>query len=182
MVRVERRAIAAARNAGAAAARASILGFVDADCRIHPRVFASIFRALEDPRVGMGASGIRIERSSLGIAVTVAVFLPIVRLMGIDGGLVFMRREDFEAAGGYDESRLVAEDVDLLLRVRKRVRARGQRFRRLADVPTIASARKFDRHGEWHMLHAGVAMAWVRAFRPARFDAAVRRYWYDDRQ
>ena len=181
VVRVERRAIAAARNGGAAAAAAPVLCFVDADCRVHPRVFAALFAALDDPRVGMGASGLRIERSSPGIAVTVALFLPIVRLMGIDGGLVFMRRDDFEAAGRYDERLLVAEDVDLLLRVRRLCQARGQRFRRLAGVPTIASARKFDRHGEWHMLRAAFAMAWDRLFRPARFDAAVRRYWYDDR-
>lgn len=181
VVRVERRAIAAARNGGAAAATAPIVCFVDADCTVHPRVFATLLEALEDPKMGMGASGIRIERSSLGIAATIALFLPVVRLMGIDGGLVFMRRGDFEAAGRYDESRLVAEDVDLLLRVRRVCRARGQRFVRLRGVPTTASARKFDRHGEWHFIRAAFAMAWDRTFRPARYDAAVRRYWYDDR-
>jgi glycosyltransferase involved in cell wall biosynthesis len=181
VVRVERRAIAAARNGGAAAATAPVLCFVDADCRIHSRALTSVLEALEDPQVGMGASGIRIERRSLGITVTIALFLPMVRLMGIDGGLVFMRRDDFEAAGRYDESLLVAEDVDLLLRVRKRCRARGQRFQRLRGVPTTVSARKFDRHGEWHFLRSALALAWNRAFRPARFEAAVRRYWYEDR-
>ena len=181
VVRVEKRAIAAARNGGAAAAAAPILAFVDADCTLHPRALAATLEALEDPAVGMGATGIRIERRSLGILVTVGLFLPIVRVMGIDGGLVFMRRDDFEAAGCYDESLLAAEDVDLLLRVRKRCRARGERFARLRGVPTIASARKFDRHGEWHFLRSAIALAWDRAFRPARFDAAVRRYWYEDR-
>jgi glycosyltransferase involved in cell wall biosynthesis len=181
VVRVERRAIAAARNGGAAAASAAVLCFVDADCRVDAGIFRAVLAALEDPRVGMGASGIRFERTSAGIAVTVGLFMPIVRIMGIDGGLVFMRRDDFEAVGRYDESLLVAEDVDLLLKVRKRCRARGQRFIRLEDVPTIASARKFDRHGEWHFLRTAFAMAWNRAFRPARFDAAARRYWYEDR-
>jgi glycosyltransferase involved in cell wall biosynthesis len=181
VVRVELRAIAAARNGGARAAASPILGFVDADCRLHPRVFERLLAAMEDPRVGMGASGLEFERSSAGIATTVAFFKPIVRLMGIDGGLVFMRRDDFIAAGGYDESLLVAEDVDLLMRVRKRCRARGQRFRRLEGVPTVVSARKFDRHGEWHMLGSALGMAWDRVFRPRRFEASVRRYWYEDR-
>ena len=181
VVRVERRSIAAARNGGAAAATAPVLAFVDADCRVHPQVFEAILAAMQDPEAGMGASGLEFERSSAGIAATIAFFKPIVRLMGIDGGLVFMRRDDFEAVGGYDEALLVAEDVDLLLKVRKRCRACGQRFRRLDGVQTIASARKFDRHGEWHMLGSALGMAWDRVFRPRRFHAAVRRYWYEDR-
>ena len=181
VARVERRAIAAVRNGGAAIATAPVLCFVDADCVLHPNAFAAIFEALDDPKVGMGATGIRIKRSSIGIAVTIGLFVPIVRLIGIDGGLVFMRSDDFESAGRYDESLLVAEDVDLLLRVRARCRARGQRFARLRGVPTTASARKFDRHGEWHFLRSALTLSWDRAFRPARFDAAVRRYWYEDR-
>ena len=45
---------------------------------------------------------------------------------------------------------LTAEDVDMLVRLRRLGRARGQKLVRLRGVKTITSSRKFDRHGDWH--------------------------------
>ena len=70
-------------------------------------------------------------------------------LTGFDTGLVFCRRTDFEALGGYDESRLIAEDLDFLTRLRRLARGRGQRMVRLRGVKAITSTRKFDAHGDW---------------------------------
>lgn len=181
VVSVERRAIGAARNGGARVARGEILCFVDADAIVHPDVLNAIDAAIADARVGLGASGLRFERSSFGIAATLALVTPLVRLAGLDGGVVFFSRADFEAVGGYDESLLVAEDVDLLLKVKRRCKARGQRFVRLAGVETIISTRKFDRHGEWHFLATGARMAWERVFDAKRFERTARKYWYEDR-
>jgi len=133
------------------------------------------------PRTLGGASRVAMERWSVGIVATFAVMLPIVWLTNFDTGLVFWRRADFEALGGYDESRLFAEDVDFLVRLRRLGRTRGQRLVRLRGVRTVTSARKFDSRGDWHYLTQMPAIAWklLRDHRTA--DEFARKYWYEGR-
>ena len=80
VILVERRIIAAVRNAGARAARGAVLAFVDADAQVHPETFLEIDRTLADPRVVAGATGARLERWSTGIALTYTMIIPIVFL------------------------------------------------------------------------------------------------------
>jgi glycosyltransferase involved in cell wall biosynthesis len=152
VVPVAERSIAAARNGGGYAASAEILCFVDADSRIHPRSFAAIEEAMASGRVVAGATGATMDRWSLGIAVAFAALLPIVWLFNVDTGVVFFRREDFLTVGGYDTKRRLGEDMAILLALKRLGRSRGQRFRRLRGVKAITSSRKFDDHGDWHML------------------------------
>jgi len=119
VVSVEKRIIGAVRNAGAQAARGEILAFIDADSQIHARTFFEIESALATGRVVGGATGVTMERWSLGIAVTYLAIVPMLVVTGLDTGVVFCRRRDFETIGGYDESRLVAEDVIFLLALRR---------------------------------------------------------------
>jgi glycosyltransferase involved in cell wall biosynthesis len=177
VVRVEKRAIAAARNGGAAAATGEVLCFVDADSRLHPASFDRIDDVLR-PNVVAGATGVRPERWSPGFAVTWALMIPFVWLTGMDTGVVFCRRADFAAIGGYDESLLFAEDVDFLLRLRRLGRSRGQRLTRMRGAKTIASVRKFDEHGDWHYLTLmpRVAAGWLLRRDTGR--AFAERYWY----
>jgi hypothetical protein len=105
--------------------------------------------------------------------------MSLVRLLRMNTGVVFCRREDFEGVGGYDEELLFAEDVKFLWDLRRLGRARGQRLVAWTGAQAIASARKFDAHGEWHWLAAMVrAPAWL-LFSPRRVDGFVREYWYD---
>ena len=144
------RNIGAVRNAGIRASTGAIVATVDADHRVHPDTFSEIDRLMHDPRVIAGSSGARPERWSLGIAATFALLLPVVWLLKIDTGVVFCRREDFAAVGGYDENRPVAEDVMFLLALRRLGRSRGQRLVRARRAKVIGSMRKFDEHGDWH--------------------------------
>jgi len=113
----------------------------------------------------------------------------VVWLTGFDTGLVFLRRSDFEHLGGYDETRAVAEDVDLMVRLRRLGKPLGQRLRRLRCVRTVTSTRKFDRHGDWHGLHLTartIAASLLepllgRRTRRAVVEQAARSYWYEDR-
>jgi glycosyl transferase family 2 len=179
VVRVEKRIIAAVRNGGAHAARGEILAFVDADFRIHPDTFDAIDRELATGRVVGGATGTTVERWSLGIALTFLLMMSLVRLLRMNTGVVFCRRADFGAIGGYDEGRLYAEDVKLLWDLRRLGWSRRQRLTATTPAPAIASARKFDRHGEWHWLGAMVRTpAWL-LFSPRRVDDFVHGYWYD---
>ena len=175
-VSVEKRVIAAVRNGGAKAARGEILAFIDADSQVHPRTFLEIDRVLATGRVVGGATGVTLERWSLGIFVAYLVMVPIVVLTGCDTGVVFCRKQDFEAIGGYDESRLVAEDVMFLLAMRRLGKSRGQRLARVTSAKAIASTRKFDEFGEWHyfpLFFEGVRH--LRGQTPTQF---TERYWY----
>lgn len=181
VVAVEKRMIAASRNGGAAIARGDILAFVDADSILHPDVFLAVVRAMDDPCTLGGSSGVRMERWSPGIALTYAAALPLVWLTGFDTGLVFWRRGDFEALGGYDETRMAAEDVDFLLRLRRLGRARGQKLVRLRGAKTITSTRKFDRHGDWHYFTRMPALGWRLLRDPRASTGFAKRYWYEER-
>ena len=182
MVPVAKRSIAATRNGGGRAARGEIVGFVDADMQIHPGTFDAIEAALASDRIVGGATGITLERWSLGLAVTFAALMPAIWLTGFDTGVVFCRSRDFEATGGYDESMRVAEDVRFLLALRQLGRRQGKRLTRLTHVKAVASTRKFDQYGDWHYLTtiprlaAGLVLK-----RPASLQE-IERYWYEPRR
>ena len=175
------RAIAAARNGGAAQASSPILAFVDADMQIHPDTFNAIERALADKRIVGGATGVTLERWSLGLAASYAMIMPIVLLTGMDTGVVFCRRSDFLEVGGYDERRRVAEDVAFLWALKRLGWSRRQRLTRLRCVKAIASTRKFDRHGDWHYFREMARLAVTRPWNANATDELIRKYWYDDR-
>jgi glycosyltransferase involved in cell wall biosynthesis len=207
VARVERRRIACSRNGGAAIARGEVLCFVDADYRIHAESFNAIDAAMQTGRYVGGATGARLERCSPGIGATMLAIVPMVALLGVDAGVWFCRREDFDAVGGYDESVPVSEDVRFLMALKKLGKGRRPRqtlarlsswgsfwrtFRPPRGVPApasfdeghvraIVSCRKFDQHGDWHFLKAALAIPFYSLFARRRFDAIVNRYWYDGR-
>lgn len=182
VVSVAKRSIAATRNAGFAVARGGIVGVVDADMQIHPGTFDAIERALASDRIVGGATGVTLERWSLGLAVTFAVFLPVVWLTRFDTGVVFCRRRDFEATGGYDETLRLAEDVRFLLALRQVGRTQGKRLTRLKHVKAVASTRKFDDHGDWHYLTTIPRLVvGILLKRPLSLKE-LERYWYEPRR
>ena len=141
---------------------------------------------MAQPGIIGGATGLEMERWSLGIAATWFLILPPLWLLRMDGGVWFCRREDFETVGGYDESVPVSEDVRLLWALRKLGRRRRPRQRltrgRSTGPPAkaLASARKFDRHGDWHFLRDTLRLLYWMVVSPRKFDAHVQRYWYED--
>ena len=178
---VEKRAIASARNGGAAIAHGEIICFIDADSRIHLETFNAIDDTLARGNVIVGATGVRPDRWSLGIIATWIMALPIVYMTGVDAGVIFCRRADFEAVRGYDESLLYAEDIQLLLDLKRLGRTRGQGFRRASGVITITSTRKFDKHGDWHYFIDMPRVAFWMLFNKSRSEKFTRAYWYEDR-
>jgi len=178
VVHVARRCIAAARNGGARLAHGEILCFIDADSSIDPQTFNAIDRVMNTRRYIWGVTGARMERTSLALFLTYWVCMIIVLISGLDIGLSFCRREDFESVGGYDESRLYAEDVLLPLALRRLGRTRGQRLVRLPQVKALASTRKFDQFGDWHyfgmLAHAFKSLiTWNW-----HDEELAQRYWY----
>ena len=177
VVRVEKRRIAAARNGGGRVARGEIVCFIDGDSALHPQTFDAIDKAISSGRYVAGFTGVTLERKSVALLITYCLMMPMVFLTGIDTGLVFCRREDFDAVGGYDESRLYAEDVVFPLALRRLGRTRGQRLTRLPQVKALGCTRKFDQFGDWHYLTILWKGLWYLLNRRAR-DAFADQYWY----
>jgi len=179
---VEERRIASARNGGARRAVGEVLAFVDADMKIHDQTFNAIEDALEMAKVVAGATGVRLERWSLGIALTYALFMIMVWTLKMDTGVVFCRREDFETVGGYDERRFFAEDVQFLLDLRRIGRRRGQRLIRLRTVKALASCRKFDTFGDWHYFTDLFRLMPLVLRSPSATNQFAKDYWYGDQR
>ena len=192
MVPVEKRMIGAARNGGARVARGEILAFVDADIQIHPETFNEIDRLLATGRVVGGTTGMRFERSSIGLSCSYGLLMAmggLLRLsvgkppaLQVDTGVVFCRRRpDFEQIGGYNGDLFFAEDVRLLLDLARLGRKRGnEELARGAQANAVFSTRKFDKYGDWHFFTAPFRLPWrARRGRPA-MNAFARRYWYED--
>ncbi len=177
---VGERRIAAARNGGAALATGEILCFVDADTVVHPETFAEIDEVMRTGRYVAGATGVRMERWSPGIVVTWCLMMPLVVATRMDTGVVFCRRADFESIGGYNEVRHYGEDVELLWSLRRLGKKRRQRLVRLRRSKATASARKFDRHGDWHYLALAARVGLDMIRDPAALSDTARRYWYED--
>ena len=174
VVDVDKRAIAAARNGGAAAASGQTLCFVDADLRIHPDTLAVITDRMRSGRVAGGASGWRLDRRSAGLIATVATVRALTWLAGVNAGVVFCRRDIFREVGGYNENRRFAEDVQFFRDMRRAGKRRGLKTLLNVGTPAVVSTRKFDRHGDWHMFAMGL---WI--LRNRSLDKTVENYWYD---
>ena len=181
VIEVIPRTIAAVRNGGAAHAAGACLAFIDADMQLHPETFNAIATALNDAGVIGGTSRIEPERWSAGIGVNYALICAAALVTGIDAGLIFTRREDFVAMGGFDERRSALEDLDFLWRLRRRSAESGRRMVRLKQVPAVFSTRKFDEHGDWHWMALGARVLRSGGWRRATQSAVVRSYWYDGR-
>jgi glycosyltransferase involved in cell wall biosynthesis len=180
VVPVAERKIARARNAGAGVARGTLLTFADADLQVHPETFNSIDAEMASGRVVGGATGVRLERMSLGIAATYALLIPWVILLRMDTGVVFCRRDDFRRIQGYDERRFFGEDVQLLVDLRRLGRPDDRHLTRLPDVKAVSSTRKFDRYGDWHYFTMLFRLLPMMLRHPSAANDTVRSYWYGD--
>src|SRR5438309_12060902 len=137
VIPINRRQIAATRNAGARAAQGEYLFFVDADTRINREHVSEGIAALEGGYAGGSAR------------VAMDGFVPIwgrMLLRGFSsvyfglnlgaGAFLFTTRRNFDAVGGFDEQYFVGEEVYFSLALRKL-----GRFKVLRE-PIVTSGRK----------------------------------------
>ena len=141
VVPVNRRQIAAVRNAGARVARGEILFFVDADTRINPVHVAAGLEALADGYSGGSARLAVDSHLPFWARLFIRSFCTVYFAAGLGvGAFLFMRRESFDAVGGFDEQYFAGEEVYLTLALKKL-----GRFKILRE-PIITSARKVRMH------------------------------------
>jgi cellulose synthase/poly-beta-1,6-N-acetylglucosamine synthase-like glycosyltransferase len=176
VVHVEKRQIAAVRNAGAAVTTAPWLVFVDADTWLPETVLRNALLELDAGAVGGGS---RVSFDGRGHPLAEG-FFEVFKVLWYSqelaaGCFLFARRDTFEAAGGFDERWFAGEEYWLS----RALKAQG-RFAFLREE-VVSSARK-QRAGH------GIGMLVRLLGLTVLFLAGVRRplqsrkhlgFWYD---
>lgn len=135
--RVEKRQIAAVRNAGARIARGTYLVFVDADTRVPYATLAAALRELDAGAVGGGAAVSMEGRMPLLLWPSLMLFMLVWKALGHAAGcFVWCRRDVFERIGGFDERFFASEEVW----ISKALKAEGRFV--IVEPAVISSGRK----------------------------------------
>jgi glycosyltransferase involved in cell wall biosynthesis len=175
VIRINRRQIAAARNAGARAAQGEYLFFIDADTRINDGHVTGAIAAMEAGYVGGSA---RVNMDGL---------IPIwgrMLLLGFSsvyfglnlgaGAFLFTTRHKFDIVGGFDEQYFAGEEVYFSLELKKL-----GRFKVLRE-PVVTSGRKLRMYPAKHFLGKFLGVI-VRGPRGVRSRAKLS-LWYDGKR
>ena len=175
VVAVNRRQIAAARNAGAGAATGALLIFVDADTVVTPAAVRAALGAIRDGAAS-GGCGFRFDgRVPLYGRLLAAAAVPLYRVLGLASGcFLYCTRDAFRAAGGFDEGLFGAEEAAMSCAL-----ARQGRFVVLREHVTI-SGRKLRAYSGREVLGllARLALAGPKSLR--RRDG--QELWYGERR
>ena len=175
VVSINRRQIAAARNAGARAACGHVLVFVDADTHINSKHVAGVTSALGSGCAGGGARvkmGGSIPRWADIFTTIFSAFY--FRLNFGAGAFLFTTRENFEAVGAFDERLFVGEEVFFSFALRK-----IGRFKILAE-PVVTSGRKLRMYSGREIFGNMFAIL-IGGMRSARSRAKLD-IWYNGRR
>lgn len=162
-------------NAGAWVAHGRWLVFLHADTRLPRNWLDELRRADRDPSVVGGSFRFQLDSAAWQARWIERGVRWRVRWLDLAYGdqALFVRREAFQALGGYREWPLL-EDVDFI----RRLRRRGRLYH--SPLPVVTSARRWERDGWWRrtaeniaiqlLFFAGASPAWLarRYRRPAR--------------
>jgi glycosyltransferase involved in cell wall biosynthesis len=167
--------IAFARNAGAAAATAPWLFFLDADTSVPPGVLIAIDRALSDPRCIGGAPATRYDYRKRTLRPYMEMWKVVARLRKMTQGVgQFVKVEAFVAIGGYPTDLYMAEDTEFNWRLRELAAWRGAYTAYLQDTVIIPSSRRLDTWPIWRTVLMTNPITTRLFLRSARFWRAWR--------
>lgn len=175
VIRINRRQIAASRNAGGRAAQGKYLFFVDADTRIHREHVSSAIGALEAGYSG-GSAWVTMDGlvpmwgRMLWRGLSVIYF-------GMNlgaGAFLFTTRRNFDLVGGFDEQYFAGEEVYFSIELKK---LGG--FKVLRE-PVVTSGRKLRMYPAKRFLRSffGVIIGGPRGVR----SRAKLHLWYDGKR
>lgn len=175
VVTVNRRQIAATRNAGAKAARGEVFVFLDADTLLTVETLRAALAAIDD---GVVAGGAQVQFDGNVPLFARAVTRVCMELFSVlklaPGCFLFCKRSAFETTGGYDEQYFASEEIW----ISKALKQHG-RFVMLR-TPVITSGRKLRDHGTAKMLWKMAVIA-VRGPRHLQKREGLD-LWYDGRR
>jgi glycosyltransferase involved in cell wall biosynthesis len=177
-VRQENRGVSAARNVGAAAGSGEYIAFLDSDDLWLPgklRAQAAFFRQRPEALICQTEeiwirNGVRVNPGRRHRKPSGMIFLPSLERCLVSPSAVMLRRDFFDATGGFDETLPACEDYDLWLRIA----CRHPIYR--IDVPLVV---KRGGHPDQLSRQAGLDRYRVRALNKliesGRLDEAQRR-------
>jgi len=175
LISINRRQIAAARNAGARASTGNVLFFVDADTRISEKHVSGAVAAIESGRPGGSA------RIAIGgvvptwARISLKLFCVIYFALGLGAGaFLFTTRKTFDAVGGFDETLFIGEEVYFSLALRKLGRLK------ILPEPALTSGRKLRMYSAGEVL-GNTLRVLLRGPRAARSREGLH-IWYDGRR
>jgi glycosyltransferase involved in cell wall biosynthesis len=175
LISIHRRQIAAARNAGARAARGQYIFFVDADTRISPTHIVEGFAALEAGYSGGSARVVTDGFVPLWCRILVRAFCTVYFALNLGAGaFLFTTRRNFDAIGGFDEQYFIGEEVYFSLALRKL-----GRFKVLRE-PILTSGRKLRMYSVRHVLSRSFSII-IRGPSAARSRDKLE-LWYDGKR
>lgn len=178
VISINRRHIAAARNAGAAAALGDVFIFVDADTTITEDVFLATLAALESGAVGGGSMVEFDPPIPLYARVMLPVALWINRIFNMAAGCyVYATRDAFTFVGGFDESLFAAEETSF-----SRAMKKFGRFH-VINASVTTSGRKLRAHSAGTIFGMMFKLAMMALFR--REGLSERKHfdlWYAPRR
>jgi len=175
VVSINRRQIAAARNAGARHARSDILFFVDADTRINEKHVTRAIEALEAGCAGGSARVVVSDRIPLWARIFIKVFSTLYFGLNLGAGaFLFTTRNNFDSISGFDETLFVGEEIYFSIAVR-----RLGRFRILPE-PVVTSGRKLRMYPAREILRDSLRVI-LRGPRGARSREGLH-IWYEGKR
>ena len=174
IVSVNRRQIAAVRNAGARHALGKWLIFVDADTQVTSSVVTAAIATLKSGAAG-GGCRVRFDGPLPFYArLLIAAVGPVYRGLGLAAGcFIFCSRQAFEAVGGFDETVFAAEEVIL-----SRVLRKQGHFVVLREY-VVTSGRKLRMHSGRQVL--GTLLRLALGGRSALRNREGKDIWYGER-
>lgn len=160
------------QNLGAQRASGDVLLFLHADCRLDPKAFDAIRELFASPRCVAGCFRQRIDEAGIGFRLLEAGNALRVRCLGWAYGdqALFLKREVFEALGGFPELALM-EDLYFCKRLK-----RAGRIALVTSSRVHVSARRWQRTGilrqtcrNWFLVtlaHLGISPSRLAALYP----------------
>jgi glycosyltransferase involved in cell wall biosynthesis len=175
VIPINRRQIAASRNAGARAAQGEYLFFVDADTRINRTHVSGAIAAL-NRRYSGGSAWVTMDGSvpAWGHMLWRGLSLIYFGMNLGAGAFLFTTRGNFHAVGGFDEQYFAGEEVYFTMALKKL-----GRFTVLRE-PVVTSGRKLRMYQRWEFLREffGVLARGPRGVR----SRAKLGLWYDGKR
>ena len=175
VISINRRQIAAARNAGATAASGQVMFFVDADTRINRTHIMEAIAAVESGYAGGSARVVTDGFVPLWGRIFVRVFCALYFRLNLGAGaFLFTTRRNLNAVGGFDERYFIGEEVYFSLALRKL-----GRFKVLRE-PILTSGRKLRMYSARQVF--GNFFAVIIGGRRVARSRAKLHLWYDGKR